>query len=42
SQLLKMVQSKPVSFESMKEVIGEKKFEKYGARFVREIFQFNN
>ncbi len=40
SMLKKMAKEKPQSHESMKELIGEKKFEKYGKIFVREIFQF--
>lgn len=40
SILKKMAKQKPVSHESMKELIGEKKFEKYGVIFVKEIFQF--
>jgi len=40
SALRQMAIQKPQSLESMKELIGEKKFEKYGKIFVREIFQF--
>lgn len=40
SMLKKMAKQKPVSPESMQELIGEKKFEKYGKIFVKEIFQF--
>ncbi len=40
SVLRKMAKQKPVSLESMRELIGEKKFEKYGSIFVKEIFQF--
>jgi len=40
SMLKKMAKQKPVSHESMRELIGEKRFEKYGEIFVREIFQF--
>jgi len=41
SMLKKMAKLKPVSHESMLELIGEKKFEKYGKIFIKEIFQFS-
>jgi len=41
SMLKKMAKLKPVSHESMLEIIGEKKFEKYGKIFIKEIFQFS-
>lgn len=41
SILRKMAKQKPVSLESMRELVGEKKFEKYGTIFIREIFQFS-
>ena len=40
SMLKEMAKKRPASLQSMKELIGEKKFEKYGKIFVREIFQF--
>ena len=41
SALKQMAKEKPQSHQSMEKLIGEKKFDKYGKIFVKEIFQFS-